>query len=374
MTTDAPFTRSAPAIPATLLRVENLCVRFTTDHMAFDAVDGVDFSIRAGRIFCLVGESGCGKSLTAKSLLRLVPENAQATGRALLNGLSGLHGKDGPATPKDESSEDILALPESALRRLRGRRISMIFQEPMTALNPVLRVGDQVMEPLRLHLNMSRAQARQRCVELFHQVGIPAAEKRLDDYPHQLSGGMRQRVMIAMALACEPCLLLADEPTTALDVTIQWQILQLIQGLTESRGMGVLLITHDLGVVAQVAHEVGVMYAGRMVESGPVDQVLGKAAHPYTRGLLFSAPSRESRGLNRLPVIGGSVPPPGSMPPGCPFHPRCGDAMPICTQHMPPATTLKPSSDCDMPETSGASEAHTVRCWLHCAPPRTDKF
>lgn len=335
-----------------LLRVENLSVRFTTDHMTFDAVSGVDFSIRAGRIFCLVGESGCGKSLTAKSLLRLVPENAVATGRALLAG--------------DENSpngDDILALPTSALRRLRGRRVSMIFQEPMTALNPVLRVGDQVMEPLQLHLKMNRAQARARCVELFRQVGIPAAEKRLDDYPHQLSGGMRQRVMIAMALACEPCLLLADEPTTALDVTIQWQILQLIQGLTQSKGMGVLLITHDLGVVAQVAHEVGVMYAGRMVESGPVEQVLSTAAHPYTRGLLFSAPSRESRGLSRLPVIGGSVPPPGSLPSGCPFHPRCGDAMPICTQQFPPATTLSPA------DALGTAEAHTVRCWLHCPKP-----
>ena len=325
------MTTEAPSSP--LLRVENLGVRFTTDHMVFDAVRDVNFSIDAGRIFCLVGESGCGKSLTAKALLRLVPENAAATGRALLHG------------------EDILALSPAELRRLRGRRISMIFQEPMTALNPVLRVGEQVMEPLRLHMGMNKEQARRRCVELFRQVGIPAPEKRLDDYPHQLSGGMRQRVMIAMALAGEPCLLLADEPTTALDVTIQWQILQLIQGLTRSRGMGVLLITHDLGVVAQVAHEMGVMYAGHMVESGPVESVFAAPSHPYTRGLLYSAPSRESRGLERLPVIGGSVPPPGAMPPGCPFHPRCGEAMPVCAQKMPPPCAV--------------GEGHTVCCWLH---------
>lgn len=325
------MTTEAPSSP--LLRVENLGVRFTTDHMVFDAVRDVNFSIDAGRIFCLVGESGCGKSLTAKALLRLVPENAAATGRALLHG------------------EDILALSPAELRRLRGRRISMIFQEPMTALNPVLRVGEQVMEPLRLHMGMNKEQARRRCVELFRQVGIPAPEKRLDDYPHQLSGGMRQRVMIAMALAGEPCLLLADEPTTALDVTIQWQILQLIQGLTRSRGMGVLLITHDLGVVAQVAHEMGVMYAGHMVESGPVESVFAAPSHPYTRGLLYSAPSRESRGLERLPVIGGSVPPPGAMPPGCPFHPRCGEAMPVCARKMPPPCAV--------------GEGHTVCCWLH---------
>lgn len=342
------FSPTALSLPPALLRVENLGVRFTTDQMVFDAVSGVDFSIRAGRIFCLVGESGCGKSLTAKSLLRLVPENAHATGHVLLEDV------------------DILTLAPAELRRLRGRRISMIFQEPMTALNPVLRVGDQVMEPLRLHLGMSRHEARERCLQLFQQVGIPGAGQRLDDYPHQLSGGMRQRVMIAMALACEPCLLLADEPTTALDVTIQWQILQLIQGLTESRGMGVLLITHDLGVVAQVAHEVGVMYAGRMVESGSVEQVLANPAHPYTRGLLHSAPSRESRGLSRLPVIAGSVPPPGAMPTGCPFHPRCSETMPLCTQKFPPMTTLEPNTNGNV-----IQESHRVRCWLHCEDTQT---
>ena len=338
-----------------LLRVRNLGVRFTTDSLVFDAVSGVDFDIHCGQIFCLVGESGCGKSLTAKSLLQLLPENAALSGQAWLG------------------EDEIFSLPLTAMRPLRGHRMSMIFQEPMTALNPVLRVGQQVMEPLRLHLGLSKAEARQRCVDLFRQVGIPAPQSRLDDYPHQLSGGMRQRVMIAMALGCEPQLLLADEPTTALDVTIQWQILQLIQHLAEERGMGVLLITHDLGVVAQTAHAVGVMYAGRMVERGPAALVLGSPAHPYTRGLMRSAPSRDSLGLTRLPVIPGSVPPPGALPKGCAFHPRCPEALPLCAQKTPPLCMVGSdgsggsgeSGESEGPEGSGGSDMHQACCWLH---------
>lgn len=316
--------------PVPLLEVQDLRVRFSTEALSFDAVAGVDFSIRAGQVFCLVGESGCGKSLTAKALLRLVPETAEITGALRFEG------------------GNLLELSPDAMRRLRGRRMGMVFQEPMTALNPVLRVGDQVTEPLRLHLGFSAKEARARCVQLFRQVGIPSPQSRIDDYPHQLSGGMRQRVLIAMALACEPALLLADEPTTALDVTIQGQILHLIRSLSRERGMGVLLITHDLGVVAQTADSVGVMYAGRLVETGPVEDIFAAPFHPYTRGLMLSAPTRESRHMTRLPVIPGSVPPPEAMPPGCPFHPRCPEAMPLCAENAPPATGTE----------------HAARCWL----------
>lgn len=318
-----------PPLPR-LLEVANLGVRFSTDALTFDAVADVSFSIAPGQIFCLVGESGCGKSLTAKALLRLVPDTARITGSLRLNGV------------------DLQSLSESDMRRLRGRGMGMIFQEPMTALNPVLRVGEQVMEPLRLHLGLSTADARERCVELFRLVGIPAPESRLDDYPHQLSGGMRQRVMIAMALACRPGLLLADEPTTALDVTIQGQILQLIQHISRQEGMGVLLITHDLGVVAQVADAVGVMYAGQIVESASAAALFAQPLHPYTQGLMAAAPTRESRHVRRLSVIGGSVPPPDAMPQGCRFHPRCTQALPRCAHEAPPLVGTE----------------HTVRCWL----------
>lgn len=319
-----------PPPSAPLLDVENLQVRFTANSLSFDAVCGISFSISAGQVFCLVGESGCGKSLTAKALLRLVPETARIGGSLRLHG------------------QNLLELAPEAMRRLRGLRMGMIFQEPMTALNPVLRVGDQVMEPLRLHLGLSAQAARERCAELFFQAGIPAPEGRMHDYPHQLSGGMRQRVIIAMALACEPSLLLADEPTTALDVTIQGQILSLIRHLSHERGMGTLLITHDLGVVAQAADSVGVMYAGRLVESGPVEAVFAAPRHPYTRGLMRSAPTSESRHMRRLPVIAGSVPPPEAMPPGCPFHPRCPESLPVCAEKSPPRTGTE----------------HTACCWL----------
>lgn len=322
---------SAPPDAAPLLRLEDLSVHFPFEGRLLPAVRDVHLELPPAAITCLVGESGCGKSLTARAVLRLTPETAVLGGRALLRG------------------EDLLSLPEKELRGIRGRRVGMIFQEPMTSLNPVLRVGEQVAEPLRLHLGMGRAEARREAERLFADVGIPSPHSRYDDYPHQLSGGMRQRVMIAMALACRPELLLADEPTTALDATIQGQILRLILDQSRERGMAVLLITHDLGVVAEVADVVGVMYAGRLVERAPARELFADPRHPYTRGLMHSAPSRRSMGLSRLPTIPGSVPSLQNMPPGCPFQPRCPEAMPRCTEAMPP---------------SFVRGEHVVACWL----------
>ena len=314
------------------LRLNNLSITFQTDNGPLPAVRDVNLSLDQGRITCLVGESGCGKSLTARAILRLMPDNARLEGSIMLDG------------------QDLLQLPLRDMRAIRGRRVGMIFQEPMTSLNPVLKVGEQVAEPLRLHLGMSRAQARQEAVALLAEVGIPSPESRYADYPHQLSGGMRQRVVIAMALACRPDLLLADEPTTALDATIQGQILRLMLSRSQERGMAVLLITHDLGVAAQMAHSVGVMYAGRLVEYAPAKELFSSPLHPYAQGLLQAAPNALSRGLNRLPTIPGSVPSLRAMPQGCPFHPRCEKAMPVCSEKMPPDFTWG---------------EHRVACWLH---------
>ena len=234
------------------------------------------------------------------------------------------------------------------MSRLRGRSMDMIFQEPMTALNPVLTVGEQAAEPLRLHLGLSKAEARKRVVELFAEVGIPSPGERYTVYPHELSGGMRQRVMIAMALTCRPSLLLADEPTTALDATIQGQVLSILNEERVSRGMAVLLITHDLGVVAQISDSVGVMYAGRLVEYGSLEELFHNPLHPYTRGLMAAAPTRASFRLDRLAAIPGTVPPLGSIPAGCPFHPRCSQALDICRESLPPETVR---------------DGHRVLCW-----------
>lgn len=323
-----PIQQAAP-----LLAVRHLNVRFITDALTFDAVTDVSFTLTHGQIFCLVGESGCGKSLTAKAILRLVPENAHIAGDIVFEG------------------DDLSILNDTALRSLRGRRIAMIFQEPMTSLNPVLRVGDQVAEVLRLHMGMNEQAAKERCVELFASVGIPSPTSRLDAYPHQLSGGMRQRIMIAMALACTPALLLADEPTTALDVTIQGQILRLLHTLSREYGMAVLCISHDLGVVADVADAVGVMYAGLLVERASAEALFAGQKHPYTQGLMRAAPTVAHRHSARLPVIRGTVPSPGQMPPGCPFHPRCDKALGQCAQHIPPDMEIAPN--------------HKVRCWLY---------
>ena len=324
---------NAAAGTTPLLDVRGLGVRFTTDALTFDAVADVSFTLLPGQIYCLVGESGCGKSMTAKAILRLVPENARISGDIAFEG------------------QNLPNLPEAAMRRLRGRRISMIFQEPMTSLNPVLRVGNQVLETLRLHLGLTGHAARERCIALFADVGIPSPESRLDDFPHQLSGGMRQRVMIAMALACVPALLLADEPTTALDVTIQGQILRLLKQLSRESDMAVLCITHDLGVVADVADAVGVMYAGRLVESASAKDIFAAPQHPYTQGLMRAAPTPAHRHSARLPVIPGTVPSPGQMPQGCPFHPRCDKALHRCAHELPPALEPTPG--------------HKVACWLY---------
>jgi oligopeptide/dipeptide ABC transporter ATP-binding protein len=282
----------------------------------------------------VVGESGCGKSMTALAVLRLVPPPGQITGgRILLDG------------------QDLLTLPPMTLQAIRGKRIAMIFQEPMTALNPVLTVGEQIAEMLRRHLKHTRADARTRTIELLRLVGIPSPEKRWADYPHQLSGGMRQRVMIAMAISCDPDIVFADEPTTALDVTVQAQILNLLRDLRERLGMAMVFISHNLGVIAQVAHRVAVMYAGRVVEETTTQRLFTDPRHPYTKGLLASLPPSDLRAgrLQRLEAIAGAVPALGAIPTGCAFAPRCPLAEARCA-HDPPF--------------DASGDGHRTRCWL----------
>jgi peptide/nickel transport system ATP-binding protein len=300
-----------------LLEVRGLRTHFFTDEGVVRAVDGVDFEIRRGQIVCVVGESGCGKSVTARSILQIVdPPGRVVDGQILLD--------------QDGGVVDVAALDPrgKAIRRIRGKEIAMIFQEPMTSLSPVHTIGDQIGEAMRLHLTYTPAEAHQRTLELLRRVGIPNPERRIDAYPFQLSGGMRQRAMIAMGLACSPSLLIADEPTTALDVTTQAQILDLITDLQQEFGMAVLLITHDLGVVAEMADSVVVMYLGTVAECGSVDAIFHDPQHPYTRALLRSIPRVGAGVRERLSTIRGSVPPPLVRPPGCAFHPRCEHAMP----------------------------------------------
>jgi oligopeptide/dipeptide ABC transporter ATP-binding protein len=324
-----------------LLAVRDLHTYFFTPDGVVRAVDGVDLTLRRGSTLCLVGESGCGKSVTALSIMRLIPypPGRIVRGHVLFNGY------------------DLLRLPEGEMVRVRGKSISMIFQEPMTSLNPVFRVGEQVAEAVLLHERVSRRQAWERAVEMLRLVGIPAPGQRARSYPHELSGGMRQRVMIAMALACRPQLLIADEPTTALDVTIQAQILELMRQLKQELGMSILLITHDLGVVAEMADEVAVMYAGKIVEQAPVVELFRSPQHPYTQGLLASIPTLETKKGQRLNVIKGSVPNPYCVPPGCAFAPRCPAVMPRCRTEPPPMFTPAPG--------------RLARCWLH-APKYAD--
>lgn len=301
--------------------IRDLSIRFRGQPI--DMIDRVSFSIKPGQTLCLVGESGCGKSVTSLAIMGLLPKRAaQVTGgQALFRG------------------RNLLALPAREIEDLRGNRIAMIFQEPMTSLNPIFTVGYQVAEAARRHKGYSAAEARDWALEMFRKVRIPAAEKRLDDYPHQLSGGMRQRVMIAMALVNEPELLIADEPTTALDVTIQAQILDLMRELQDETGAALLMITHDLGVVAEVADEVAVMYAGRLVECGPVAQIFDDPQHPYTLGLMGSMPAIAGRQA-RLLTIPGAVPSPETMPPGCRFASRCPFADATCNAGRPPLTGM----------------------------------
>ncbi len=303
-----------------LLRVEHLTTTFETTDGPVAAVNDVSFDIHAGETLGLVGESGSGKSVTALSILRLVqPPGTVAGGRILFNG------------------RDLLALDEHEMREVRGAGIALVFQEPMTALNPVFTVGYQIAEALRVHGKATRREARQQAVELLRAVRIPNPEARVDDYPHQLSGGMRQRVMIAIALSCRPSLVIADEPTTALDVTIQAEILDLLRDMKSAFNLSLLLITHDFGVIAETADRVAVMYAGRIVETGPVRAILRSPQHPYTRGLLASMPPGPgvARG-RRLRAIEGSVPMLGHLPPGCAFNPRCPDRFEPCTGNPPP--------------------------------------
>ena len=318
-----------------ILSVENVTVKFSTPEGAGTAVDSVSFNLEANETLGLVGESGCGKTVTALTILRLVqePPGEIAGGRIMFEGA------------------DLLAIPLEELRKIRGNRIAMIFQEPMTALNPVFTVGDQIGEAYRLHRSANKKEAREKAIEMLGQVGIPAPEKRVDDYPHQLSGGQRQRVMIAMALACNPSVLIADEPTTALDVTVQAQILDLMNELKEKFHMSIILITHDLGVVAQHVQRVAVMYAGRIVETGPVEKIYKTPGHPYTLGLMASIPGLTGAVADTLKEIPGIVPPLHETVHGCSFHPRCPFAMDECKDKQPPFYTI--------------STGHTSACYLH---------
>lgn len=304
-----------------LLTVKNLKTSFDGPAGQLTAVDGVNFSIEAGECLGLVGESGCGKSVTSLSILKLFHGNRNIEGEILFEGI------------------DLLKLDEKGMRKIRGNKISMIFQEPMSSLNPVYTIGNQIAEVFSIHQNLSRKQARLKSIEMLKLVQIPAAEQRFDEYPHQLSGGMRQRVMIAMALACKPRLLIADEPTTALDVTIQAQILKLIAELQQEFKMAVLLITHDLGVVASVCDRVLVMYAGKIVEEANVQQIFQNAGHPYTQGLLKSIP-RLGKKSDHLSCIKGMVPRLGHYPSGCRFQDRCDKALDICRKKEPPLKDL----------------------------------
>jgi oligopeptide/dipeptide ABC transporter ATP-binding protein len=310
-----------------LLEVKNLQTHFPTRAGLVRAVDGVSFYVDKGELLGVVGESGCGKSITSLSIMRLISPPGKIVGGEILF-----------------EGENLLNFSEERMRELRGDDIAMIFQDPMTSLNPVYTVGEQIAEALRLHRKMSRKEARSATIEAMKEVAIPDPARRVKDYPHQLSGGMRQRVMIAMALACDPKLLIADEPTTALDVTIQAQILELLNELRRTRELGVLLITHDLGVVAEVADRVAVMYTGRIVEESPVEELFARPKHPYTEGLLRSVPKlteAEVAKAVRLETIEGTVPSPTALPPGCHFAPRCSYRMPRCEQGEIPLYDLE---------------------------------
>jgi oligopeptide/dipeptide ABC transporter ATP-binding protein len=318
-----------------LLAVENLRTVFETRPNPVVAVNDVSFEVRKGETLGLVGESGSGKSVTAFSIIRLVQEPGRITaGTVVFQG------------------RDLLALPEAEMRHVRGAGIGFVFQEPMAALNPVMRVGAHIAEALTVHGLASRSEARARAIDLLRAVRITDPEKRVDDYPHQLSGGMRQRVMMAIAIACRPPLVIADEPTTALDVTVQAQILELLRDMKREFDLSLLLITHDLGVIAETADRVAVMYAGRIVEQGPVREIFHHPQHPYTRGLLASIPGGSAG--SRLQAIEGSVPNLASLPRGCAFEPRCSHRMPVCTEAFPGESAVNAS--------------HSVRCYLHSAP------
>ncbi|MBR0645722.1 ABC transporter ATP-binding protein [Plastoroseomonas hellenica] len=307
-----------------LVEVEDLSVNFVTRESNVRAVNGVSFTMMPGEVMCMLGESGSGKSVTMRALMRLLPPK-----RAVITGKIHIAG------------QDVLAMDDKALRGMRGASVSMIFQEPMTAFDPVVRVGDQISEVVALHRGVSRREGRRRALDLFELVRIPSAERRLDAYPHELSGGLRQRAMIALALSCEPRLLLADEPTTALDATVQIQVLILLRRLQQELGMSVIFVTHDLGVAAEIADRVAVMYAGRVVETGPVRDLLRNPQHPYTTGLLASTVHDQPRDQD-LKTIPGAPPDMRRLPPGCSFAPRCARAIADCNLAMPPPVSPEP--------------------------------
>ena len=324
-------------MPTPELLVKNLKVSFAASKKELIAVRGISYQLNQGEILALVGESGCGKTVSALSILRLIqePPGKIMSGEILFAG------------------KDLLKLKKKELQDLRGKDIAMIFQDPMTSLNPVLTIGEQIIETLLRHTSLSRKKAREKSFRLLEQVEIPSPKQKLDQYPHQLSGGMRQRVMIAMALSCSPRILIADEPTTALDVLIQAQILSLLKKIKNDTQMSILLITHDFGVVAEVAERVMVMYAGEIVESGSVNDLFRSPLHPYTIGLMESIPTLESsqQKLSRLKEISGAVPSLSQVPFGCPFHPRCSAAETRCKT--------------DKPKLKKISQTHSVSCWLH---------
>ncbi len=320
-----------------MLEIEDLSTFFHTEENIVKAVRNVDLTLHKGETLALVGESGCGKSVTALSVMRLIPTppGKFESGRILFKG------------------QDLLQASEAGMQNIRGNEISMIFQEPMTSLNPIFTVGDQIMEALLLHQNKTEAQARELTLDVLRQVAIPSPENRIDQYPHELSGGMKQRVMIAMAIVCKPALLIADEPTTALDVTIQAQILDLLDQLRKETHMSILLITHNLGIVAQYADRVAVMYAGKVVELAPVEELFASPAHPYTRGLLNSLPKDGAK----LETIPGTVPHPAYLPEGCAFHPRCAEKLDQCMKMIPPL------------ESVDGKNPHKTACWLYETTP-----
>lgn len=329
-----------PSERSPLVQIKNLHITFPLEEGTVNAVHNVSFDIPLGKTVGLVGESGCGKSMTGLSLLGLVPPPGRIQAGSILYASSAA----------GDATVDIAAMPPrgDAIRAIRGAEIAMIFQEPMSSLNPVYTIGQQISEMIRLHRKVDQKEARNQSIEMLQKVGIPAPAQRVDEYPHQLSGGMRQRAMIAMALSCSPRLLVADEPTTALDVTVQAQILDLMRSLQEEMGMAILLISHDLGVIADLAEEVVVMYAGKVVEHGPAEAIFYDPQHPYTRGLLRAAPVLGRTAQERLYSIPGTVPSPLAMPRGCAFRPRCPERFAACIE-APQLIAIRPG--------------HEARCW-----------
>jgi len=320
-----------------ILSVNNLSVYIYANQRCNKAVQDVSFEVKKGKILGMIGESGCGKSITASAIMQLLPELARI--------------EEGEIIFHDDNSDiriDKLEKNGSEMRKIRGEKITMIFQDPMTALNPVYTVGFQIMESLKYHLNMSKKQAKDRAIELLREMGIPSPERRFNEYPHQYSGGMRQRAMIAMAMACNPKLLIADEPTTAIDVTIQAQIFELMLKLQNQYNMTIMLITHDMGVIAELADDVVVMYMGNIVESGSVDEILTNASHPYTKALLKCIPVLGKGKNQEIEPIKGTTPDPYDRPKGCQFYPRCDYATDKCLE---------------VPEISYVNESHSVKCW-----------